>query len=115
MAGALAFQFAYKRLLAEAYRHGDLSRIYPLVRGLPPLGVAAFGWVVAGEALNSAQIGAVALVASGVTALVFSSPKSPLDRRAVGYAAATAAAIAGYSLLDGLGARAAGSPHAYVS
>jgi drug/metabolite transporter (DMT)-like permease len=115
MAGALAFQFAYKRLLAEAYRHGDLSRIYPLVRGLPPLAVAVLGWVVAGEALNPAQIGAVALVAGGVTALVFSSPKSPLDRRVVGTAAATAAAIAGYSLLAGLGARAAGSPHAYVS
>lgn len=115
MAGALAFQFAYKRLLAEAYRRGDLSRIYPLVRGLPPLAVAALGWIAAGEALNPFQLGAIALTAAGVVGLVFSSPKSPFDGRAIGYAVATAAAIAGYTLLDGLGARAAGNPHAYVS
>jgi drug/metabolite transporter (DMT)-like permease len=114
MATALAFQFAYKRLLAEAYRHGDLSRIYPLVRGLPPLAVAALGWIVVGERLSLAETGAIALVAAGVLTLVFGA-RTALDLRPVGYALATAATIAAYTLLDGLGARASGNAIAYVA
>jgi drug/metabolite transporter (DMT)-like permease len=114
MAASLVFQFAYKRLLAEAYRHGDLSRIYPLVRGLPPLAVAALGWIVVGERLSAAEIGAIALVAAGVLSLVFGG-RAALDLRPIGYALATAVCIAGYTLLDGLGARASGDAIAYVA
>lgn len=120
MAASLVFQFSYKRLLAEAYRHGDLSRVYPLVRGLPPLAVAALGWVVVGERLSAAEIGAIALVAAGVLALVFNgravgSGRTTLDLRPIGYALATAVCIAGYTLLDGLGSRASGDAVAYVA
>lgn len=114
MAAALTFQFAYKRLLAEAYRHGDLSRIYPLVRGLPPLALAALGWIVVGERLSGAEMGAIALVAAGILTLVFGT-RSALDLRPVGYAVATAATITAYTLLDGLGSRASGNAFAYVT
>jgi drug/metabolite transporter (DMT)-like permease len=109
------FQFLYKRLLAEAYRHGDLSRIYPLVRGLPPLAVAALGWIIIGERLSAIEIGAIALVAAGVLALVFNGRGAAFDRRPIGYAVATAVCIAGYTLLDGLGSRASGDAVAYVA
>jgi hypothetical protein len=36
-----------------------------------------------------------------------------LDRRAVGFALSTAVTICAYSLVDGIGARLAGSAHAY--
>jgi drug/metabolite transporter (DMT)-like permease len=114
MAAALVFQFAYKRLLAEAYHHGDLSRIYPLVRGPPPLAVAAVAWLALGERLSAAQSGAIALVAAGILTLVLGT-RSPFEAKPIGYALATAAAIAGYTLLDGLGARASGNPYAYVT
>ena len=47
--GSGVFEMAYFILLAEAYRRGDLSVVYPLARGTAPLLLVAVGVLVLGE------------------------------------------------------------------
>jgi drug/metabolite transporter (DMT)-like permease len=112
--GSAAIHVAYSMTLLNSYRFGDLSRVYPLARGLAPLLVAAFAALVAGETLAPLQILGVAVVAGGLTSLVWVRGTGSLrDRRAVLLAVATGVAIAGYTLVDGLGVRRAGGALAY--
>ncbi|TFW21220.1 EamA family transporter, partial [Duganella callida] len=48
-------QVIYYRLLAAAYRHGDMSQAYPLMRGVAPLLVALASWPLLGERLHLGQ------------------------------------------------------------
>ncbi len=115
LAASAGLHVGYKLFLVRAYSAGDLGQVYPLARGAAPLlssfaafallheTMSAFIWVgvftlCAGIALMSAKGGAIA----------------HLDRKAVGYALATSVFIAGYTLVDALGARGAVSPSSYI-
>lgn len=105
---------AYKVFLTFAYEHGDLSRVYPLARGAAPLLVLGFGGAVLGEALAPAEVIGICLLGLGILLLasgVFSSGES---RRLLPYAFGAACATAGYTVVDGLGARVAGNAAAFV-
>ena len=43
VAGSAVLHIGYKLFLIQAYRHGDLSQVYPLARGTAPLIVALVG------------------------------------------------------------------------
>ena len=60
---------AYFKVLAGAYRGGDLSVAYPLMRGLPPLVVAVSAIVVFGEALSPMAWLAMLVLLAGVLQL----------------------------------------------
>jgi drug/metabolite transporter (DMT)-like permease len=102
--------------LSESYRVGDLGQVYPIARGTAPLMTAALSAPLIGEPLGlPAWIGIVAL-AGGV--LLLSARGGELARfhaHAVGFALFTATTICAYSLVDGWGARLAGSAHAYTA
>jgi drug/metabolite transporter (DMT)-like permease len=108
----------YAALLARAYRLGDLSHAYPLMRGTPPLLVAAGSLLFAHERLSSWVFGGVALVCAGILALVLTpvnpgahgAPQGPATRAAL----TNACVIATYTMIDGLGIRASGNPLAYI-
>lgn len=105
----------YVLFLAQAYRSGDLSHAYPLARGTAPLIVAAVSTLFLGEKLGLASQIAVLLIGLGITSLSLTRGAEGFrDLRMIGYALGTGAFIATYTLLDGLGARAAGSAHGYV-
>jgi len=105
----------YYAFLIHAYRHGDLSHVYPLARGLSPLMVAALAAVIADEALSFWALAGVVLACAGIASLAF-DPATPWrsDRRPLAYAAGTALFIAAYTLADGMGVRRAGEPLAYI-
>lgn len=106
---------AYKTFLTFAYEHGDLSRVYPLARGTAPLLVLIFGGTVLGEILAPAEIAGICLLGFGILMLtrgVFTSGES---RKLLPYAFGAACATAGYSVVDGLGARVSGNPGAFVA
>src|SRR5262249_16314212 len=68
-----------------------------------------------GEKLTRANEIAIALIGLGITSLALSErPTIRTHLRALGFAAATGAFIAGYTIVDGLGARTAGSAHDYM-
>jgi drug/metabolite transporter (DMT)-like permease len=114
---SVILHMAYYIGLTEAYRTGDMSQVYPIARGSAPLMTALISTTVVGESLSVAGwIGIVAL-AGGVFVLSAHGGRDfvRVDRRAVGFALFTAVTICGYSLVDGIGARTAGNPHAYAA
>ena len=105
----------YMLLLRKAYDAGDLSLVYPVARGIAPLLVATVSVVLLGETLTLANKTAVLLIGLGILSLASTSLSSgSFDARSVGLALATGSFTASYTVVDGLGARAAGSPHGYM-
>lgn len=113
LGASVAVHLAYFALLVAAYGRGDLSFVYTIARGVPPMLVAGGAWLAAGERPSPAGLAGVALVAGGVLT-IGGGPKTPGARRPLGLALATAVFIAGYTLLDGLGARASAAPVGYL-
>lgn len=105
----------YFALLVKAYRHGDFSPAYTLMRGTAPL-LVLLGGLAAGERLAPLQAAGVALVSAGVaaTGLLGHGPAAARGR-AAGWALANAVVIASYTLVDGVGVRRSGSPAAYTA
>jgi len=113
--------YAYYGLLAAAYRHGDMSHAYPLMRGSAPLLVALSSVPLLGEHLSVTQYTAVACISGGIFGLWFATRSGATANahgrsrsRATSYALLNALVIAAYTLIDGLGARASAAPAAYV-
>lgn len=113
LALSLVIHVGYYASLSRAYQHGDLSLTYPLMRGTPPLLVAAASGVFADEALSPLAWAGVAGISGGVLLLGLSRAalRSPA---AVGFALANAALIACYTIVDGIGVRVAGHAVQYV-
>jgi drug/metabolite transporter (DMT)-like permease len=113
-------QVAYYLLLIETYAHGDMSHAYPLMRGSAPLLVALVNGMLTGERLGGAQWIAVCLICGGVLAMLLGAPAPHAgqarrsQRRATGFALATACVIALYTMIDGAGVRRSGAPAAYT-
>jgi drug/metabolite transporter (DMT)-like permease len=107
---AILLHTGYHFVLPVAYNHGDLGQVYPIARGSAPLLVTLGAAVFADEILGGVPLLGVVFLAVGVMALAFDR-KSALSRnpRAVLFALGTGVCIASYTLVDGLGARQAGS------
>lgn len=106
IAASVVIHVAYYVSLAGAYRHGELGLTYPLMRGLGPTLVALLSAATLGEPLSPLAWTGVLGVSAGV--LVLGLSRQALDRpKAIGYALANAFVIAGYTIVDGLGVRAA--------
>jgi len=111
---SLIIHWAYYVTLAHAYRTGDLSFAYPLMRGSAPLLVALLGIVFVHE-LPTPQVAlGIILISLGIVSIAFAR-RGRHTAAAAGWALANACIIAAYTLVDGSGARAAGNPLAYVS
>ncbi len=107
--------YGYYGFLLLAYRHGDLSHVYPLARGSAPLAVAAGAWMMAGEALSPAAVAGLALASAGLMSLAFENgfPRGHAGKP-VFYALGTGLLISAYTVIDGLGVRASQAPLSYI-
>ena len=107
----------YYTFLLSAYRFGELSKVYPLARGLSPLIVAAGAFVFVGERLSPVALAGVAIACAGIASLSTGGAAMSSDdhRRSVLFAAGTALFIAGYTVTDAMGARLSGHPVSYVA
>lgn len=111
---SMLIHFGYYLTLTEAYRAGDLSFAYPLMRGTAPLIVTVLGIAFLRE-LPSLQVAAgIVLICAGIFAIAFAQ-RHRHPRAAVYWALGNAAIIAVYTLIDGAGARASGNALAYVA
>jgi drug/metabolite transporter (DMT)-like permease len=113
IAAAAATELLYSILLAAAYRLGDLSHAYPLMRGAAPLLVALGSGVLLGERLSLGVWAGVALVSCGIFSLVFDARSQGHSVAATRLALLNAFVIATYTTIDGLGVRRSGQPLAY--
>jgi drug/metabolite transporter (DMT)-like permease len=106
--------WGYYVTLAHAYRTGDLSFAYPLMRGSAPLIVTLLGIVFLREWPTPQIALGIGLISLGIVSIAFAR-RGRHPPSAAGWALANAAIIASYTLVDGAGARASGNPLAYVS
>ena len=104
----------YMLMLNRAYQAGDLSLVYPFARGVAPLIVAVVSIAALGEKLAATSQAAVLLIGLGITSLALAQRPRLIDLRPLAFALATGVFIAGYTVVDGLGARVAGSAHGYM-
>jgi len=120
IAASTAIHVGYYTALAGAYRHGDLGLTYPVMRGSAPLLVALGSSALLGEPLSWRAWAGVVVLSAGVLLVGLGrvggdAADAGPRRKALGFALANACIIAGYTVVDGLGARAAGDPFAYVA
>lgn len=115
IAASMAIHLVYFGALIEAYRTGDLGQVYPIARGAAPLMTATATTLFVGETLSLIGWGGIVALVMGVFLLSAHGGRdlAKIDRRAVGFALLTALTICAYSVVDGIGGRLAGNPHAY--
>ncbi|MEO6929544.1 MAG: DMT family transporter [Casimicrobiaceae bacterium] len=106
--------FAYYVTLAGAYRRGDLSFAYPLMRGVAPLIVTVLGVVFLHEQPTLQAAVGIVMISLGILTIAWFAGGGH-TRAAAGWALANAMIIALYTLVDGAGARASGDPLGYVT
>ncbi|MDX1268323.1 MAG: hypothetical protein R3311_13250, partial [Oceanisphaera sp.] len=110
IAVSAVLHIGYQLFLLNAYRLGDFTQVYPIARGSAPLIVTLVSVTALGVALTGQQLLAIVLIASGIIALGLVRRADGLrNPRAAALALGTGCFIAGYSLVDGIGARAAGT------
>ena len=100
-----ACHLSYELFLMGSYRRANFSRAYPIARGVAPLLVSVGGLVFASEHLDVRGIVGIFLVVVGIVSLAYVRNSSRLDRVGIYWALATGAAIAVYTVVDGLGVR----------
>src|SRR5579859_4610312 len=106
--GSVALHVAYYSLVGAAYRQGDMSYAYPLMRGLPPLLVALASGALIGDSLPLGAWAGILCLCGGVLSLISLRRAPPVA------ALFNALAIAGYTLIDGIGVRKSGAPLSYT-
>ena len=116
VASAVVHLFYFAALI-ESYRTGDLGQVYPIARGTAPLMTAGASTVFVGEPLSVFTWSGIVVLAMGVLLLSARGGRAfeRFDRRAVGFAFATALTICTYSIVDGIGARVSLNPESYVA
>lgn len=114
IAASVTVHLAYYWLMISAYRVGDLSLVYPLMRGVAPLITAVAGIAVLGEMPATIAWLGMLLISGGVFLLGYRALGHAPSRAAVVFALANAAVIALYTLIDGRGARVSGNAWSYI-
>jgi drug/metabolite transporter (DMT)-like permease len=116
--GSILVHLAYYFCMINAYRTGDLSLVYPIMRGVAPLLTAILGIFLLREWPGVISWSGMLLISVGVVALAL----RPLGaqwlaghQRAVTFALINAAVIAIYTIIDGAGARLSGNVWSYIT
>jgi drug/metabolite transporter (DMT)-like permease len=109
-ASALLHGF-YLFALVRAYQVGDLSAVYPVLRGTAPLLTALVTLGVLGEPATVQEIAGIALVGAAMFVMIAGRH---VAGNALGWALLTGVFIAGYTVIDAHGVRAAPDPASYI-
>ncbi len=105
----------YNLFLARSYRTGDLSQVYPIARGAAPLLTLIVTWATATEQVGMAGVIGVAVLVAGIWMVSLAGRRNVrLDGMTLFFALGTSVFIAAYTIVDGLGGRASGSPSGYA-
>ena len=114
LVGSWVVNCLYFYFLTNAYR-GDLSLAYPVARGVAPLLVLVLSAFAAREIPTVSVVVGVLTISLAIFVLAWRPERSPQHAETIRWAAAVGLAIALYTVIDGLGARRAGSVVGYVA
>lgn len=114
----------YQLLLMRSFSLGDFGQMYPIARGTAPLVVTVLAAVLVDETPAPWQLAGVALASAGLVGVALWGFRGGSDGGgartrpqwpALLAALATGLSIAAYTVVDGIGVRASGSPVAYIA
>ncbi|MCB8906324.1 MULTISPECIES: DMT family transporter [unclassified Streptomyces] len=108
----------YMVLLMRSFSLGDFGQMYPIARGTAPLAVTALAAVFVDEIPDGWQLLGVAVASAGLTGLALWGIRGKGARPhwpALLAAGATGLSIALYTVVDGVGVRASGTPLGYIA
>ena len=115
---ALPAHYAYQLCLIRAMQRGDLSLVFPVMRGAAPLLTAAAAFLLLGETLPPLAV--AGLVVATAAVFVFAAPPRGImlrhhpDLTVLGWAIATAVGVSLYNVADARGVRGAPEPFTYI-
>ena len=108
-------QLAYLALVAAAYRTGDLSYVYPIMRGTAPLLTALFAGRFIAERLTPGGWVGILLTSAGIVLLAGNQwRRGQMQLSRTLFALGNAVVICVYTLVDGIGTRLSGNSFSYV-
>jgi drug/metabolite transporter (DMT)-like permease len=102
---------AYLYALVRAFEASDFSAAYPILRGTAPLVTAALAIGLFGEPATLRELAGIALIGAAMFVMVSGRH---LDAKGLGWALLTGVLIAGYTVIDARGVRAAPTPASYI-
>ena len=106
----------YMFFLLNAYKHAELSQVYPIARGLSPLIIILVSTMFLGEYLSKYEISGIVCISSALILFgVKIGFKSRAGLKGFYFAAWTGCFIASYSVVDGYGVRVAQNAIGYTS
>jgi len=115
LAASVLIHVAYFSLVAFSYRGGELSFVYPLMRGSAPAMSAVATALFINESPSLGGWAGVLLISCGILVLTGDSRRSGTFRAAPAMSAlANAGVIVVYTLVDGQGARLSGHAFSYT-
>lgn len=115
IAAAALLHAGYKIFLVRAYALADLSLVYPLARGAAPLLVMLVSVLALGARFSPAQSLAIGCISGGILLMALKgSGTGRISGRALFFALGTAGFTAAYTLVDGTGARIAGTASGFI-
>ncbi|OKJ99685.1 hypothetical protein AMK26_27160 [Streptomyces sp. CB03234] len=113
-----ALHVGYMALLMRSFTLGDFGQMYPIARGTAPLVVTVLAALLVDELPDGLQLTGVAVACAGLMGLALWGIRGTGGRPpwpAILAALATGLAIAGYTVVDGVGVRASGTPLGYIA
>ncbi|MEM0987065.1 MAG: DMT family transporter [Pseudomonadota bacterium] len=119
LAIAVPVHFGYQACMIRALHRGDLSLVFPVMRGFAPILTAASAWLVLGEALSPIAVAGLFIATGAVVYFArppegFFGPGLHPDGAALFWAFATALGVAAYSVADARGIRLANDRFTYI-
>jgi drug/metabolite transporter (DMT)-like permease len=110
--------FLYQLCLIRTLQRGDLSLVFPVMRGAAPLLTAIAAFLLLGEAIGPLAVAGLIVATAAVIAFAW-PPRGTLvrhhpDRAVLGWALATAVGISLYNVADARGVRIAADPFTYI-
>lgn len=125
-----AIHVVYQLLLMRSFHLGDFGQMYPIARGTAPLVVTVAAAVFVGERPDRWQAAGIAVASAGLVGVALWGVTGSRHAEGEGNgergggapqwlaltaAIATGLSIAAYTVVDGLGVRASGSPPGYIA
>jgi drug/metabolite transporter (DMT)-like permease len=111
LAASALIHALYLYALIRAYAIGDLSAVYPVLRGSAPLLTAGVTIGLLGDHAAPGQIAGIAVIGAAMFVMVAGRH---IGHQALGWSLLTGACIAGYTVVDAIGVRAAPTPTSYI-
>lgn len=114
LVGGAVLHTAFRAALVHAFGYGELAEIYTISRGASPVIVTIGAALVAGDRPGILTLLGIFLICGGIVGMRRSGARA-LPRTALIAGLVLAALTAGYTVVDGVGARLSGAALAFIA